>query len=150
MSVYIVAPSTLGKIIAALSCTPAPYNPPYVEKLFPGLDLSSPNQYVDFLFELHELNCEAVEARYQHHGPCDRVVNFKEVEVMVAELKPRLSLSPTAAWSQALKAIDCYLYQCSEGDVPERELYQKIEKLSSLIAGDLARNTKAYDDAPWG
>jgi hypothetical protein len=47
-----------------------------------------------------------------------------------------------------LKATECLLYQCSEGNVPDLSLFKKLEALTERYAGH--KGTAAYDAAPWG
>lgn len=47
-----------------------------------------------------------------------------------------------------LKATNCFLYQCSEGHVPEMSLYKKLRAITERYASH--KETAAYDAAPWG
>jgi hypothetical protein len=47
-----------------------------------------------------------------------------------------------------VKAANCFLYQCAEGQVPELNLYKKLTAITDRYA-DLAA-TAAYHAAPWG
>ena len=38
---------------------------------------------------------------------------------------------------QQYKALQCLAYQCAEGNIPERQLYQQLEKVIDLLAGEL-------------
>ena len=51
---------------------------------------------------------------------------------------------------QALKALRCLLYQCSEGDVPETPLYKALDDLSNRWALEIVSKLPAYDAARWG
>ena len=55
----------------------------------------------------------------------------------------------TIGW-QALKCVDCYLYQCAEGAVPQSDLYRAIDAWRDHCAGRLARSTQIYNAAGWG
>ena len=50
----------------------------------------------------------------------------------------------------ALKSLQCWLYQCTEGDSDQTELYKTMEKLKGEIACDIVRDTKEYEMAKWG
>jgi hypothetical protein len=50
----------------------------------------------------------------------------------------------------ALKALDCWLYQCSEGDCPSDPLYQTMTKLSREMARAILRESPEYQAAAWG
>lgn len=47
-----------------------------------------------------------------------------------------------------LKAANCFLYQCSEGHVPEMSLFKKLDAIIERYASH--KETAAYDAAPWG
>jgi hypothetical protein len=49
-----------------------------------------------------------------------------------------------------LKCLDCYLYQCSEGDCPKLSLYQEVEKARNKLVNKLIAGVPAYQVAPWG
>lgn len=48
-----------------------------------------------------------------------------------------------------LKAMDCYLYQCAEGNIPERDLYRDVKKRRDAIRAEIIRNLPEYDAVPW-
>lgn len=52
---------------------------------------------------------------------------------------------------QFLKSLRCFLYQCSEGDVPETSiLFQALEKTGDALAWSIVDGMSAYDSAKWG
>ena len=53
------------------------------------------------------------------------------------------------AW-QVLKSLHCYLYQCSEGNVPDRPLYKELKEFGARLADALACSQPQYDAASWG
>lgn len=48
------------------------------------------------------------------------------------------------------KSIRCFLYQCSEGDVPEKPLFKLMEQFSADVAGDIIWALPSWDELPWG
>ena len=61
--------------------------------------------------------------------------------------KPRNGVQP---WHyQLLKSLQCYIYQCSEGNVPDSPIYKTIDKLTVKLAMFIACNQKEYKDAEW-
>lgn len=50
---------------------------------------------------------------------------------------------------QLLKSVQCYVYQCSEGRVPETELYKGMHKLENAIAMYIACGQPEYGKAEW-
>ena len=50
----------------------------------------------------------------------------------------------------AYKAASCLRYQCSEGDVPETELYKALVQFIGDLASETLDETDEYEAAPWG
>jgi hypothetical protein len=51
---------------------------------------------------------------------------------------------------QILKSIQCFLYQCSEGNIPETsELYKLLRELEYKIMHEIIDDMKEYQDAKW-
>jgi len=51
---------------------------------------------------------------------------------------------------QLLKSIGCFLYQCSEGDVPEtNELYKALRSYEAALALHIVQRSDEYDKADW-
>ena len=48
-----------------------------------------------------------------------------------------------------LKRLSCYLYQCTEGDVPEWDLYKEVEEARSLLALLICHRLPEYQGAEW-
>lgn len=46
-------------------------------------------------------------------------------------------------------AIACLIYQCSEGNVPERGLYKALQNLENSIARGIAHNLASARNVPW-
>lgn len=51
---------------------------------------------------------------------------------------------------QAVKSLECWLYQCAEGDAPERELYKCWQGILHRIAVEMIGCSQAYENAEWG
>ena len=95
---------------------------------------------------LLELNRRAIKARY---GELPDVEPYRYVE---RNEKP----SPM----QVYKSLRCFLYQCSEGDVPSQPLYTHTSDAMENLAEALGHidgrrwespaNKAAYDECEWG
>lgn len=48
-----------------------------------------------------------------------------------------------------VKALQCYLYQCAEGDVPEKLLYKLLREWEGSICRFIVHQLPAYDALPW-
>ena len=52
---------------------------------------------------------------------------------------------------RAYKAIKCLLYQCFEGDIPERwSLYKAMDAIKGAIAEAIVESMNEYKEAHWG
>ena len=51
---------------------------------------------------------------------------------------------------QAYKWLSCFIYQCSEGDIPETsQLYKTLDEIKSYLAECIVGNLPEYDKAIW-
>lgn len=83
---------------------------------------------------MFELNCNAVSQRYNEPA------NGSEY---------RYGVAATLSAVQAFKSLKCWLYQCSEGDVPDTPLYQVMDKVSDRLAHHIVSSLPEYERAEW-
>lgn len=83
---------------------------------------------------LWDMNVDAVDARYNEK-------NERE--------KYRHSHADVGAIVE-LKQMQCFLYQCAEGDVPETELYKAVKEYERRLASQIISNMAEWKQAPWG
>ena len=89
--------------------------------------------------EMFRLNCEAVNQRYgEGAAETFRELNFK------------YQFTPGTNTAQAYKALECWLYQCTEGDIWKSPLYELIKNIANSLAHRIAMNTPEYKKARWG
>lgn len=51
---------------------------------------------------------------------------------------------------QQFKALQCLIYQCSEGEAIEsRELYKQLESVKTWLAGEIVADLPEYNAAEW-
>jgi hypothetical protein len=97
----------------------------------------------DWKTELGELliamNIEAVSQRYP-----DVRGNFTKGEVQYWFTPKDVNRF------QALKDLSCYIYQCTEGDVPNRALYKTIKEFEYELAMRIIEEMPRYKAAIWG
>ncbi len=104
-----------------------------------GVDLTS-DQWDETLAQaMFQLNCDGVNARYGN-GEAEkfRPLNFT--------YRPE----DCSSLVQVLKSLQCWNYQCSEGDVPETKLYQFFEEVEHHLALKIVMNLPEYEKAKWG
>jgi hypothetical protein len=86
-------------------------------------------------YQLWKMNQQAVNQRYNEKDEAPAYIHLHSI-----------SCSPM----QSYKSLRCYLYQCSEGDVPESQLYKKLQVISDSIGASAASSTAEYCEADWG
>lgn len=149
MSAFVCDDKTINRIIAGLSfaMTSGGY-PTQFEK--PSAELAEMlNDPAEFGRVLYSMNVNAVEQRYPDcvgnannlPGQCDD--NGNHVPFRFAHIMPTTVI-------QFYKSINCYLYQCSEGDVDELPLYKMLREYSKNLAVAIVERMPAYDKAEWG
>jgi len=131
MSAYVVEDETIDRILSYLQA-----NASYVEGVS-GLGNADSNTLTAFGRKLLYLNTQAVNQRYSTDNECyDASYNFKQVAVGAI---------------QASKSLACLIYQCSEGDVPDTELFKLLEQVEGEINGRIVRALPEWDQgAVWG
>ena len=98
-----------------------------------GVVTSTDPIWDDLPLALQELNNRAVNARYSEDN-----------SVMAAiEVVPTSLVEP-------YKSLRCFLYQCSEGDIPQTsELYNALDAMASRWADEIVCALPEYEKAPW-
>lgn len=82
---------------------------------------------------LWNMNQDAVNQRYRE--------NNKAPEY---EFSPNYYLKPITTY----KSFNCFLYQCSEGDVYESDEFKTVEKIRNVLADSIIESIPGYDEAP--
>jgi hypothetical protein len=62
----------------------------------------------------------------------------------------RFQWEPGQGIVHALKRLRCFLYQCSEGKVPQWPLFKILNDYSNILAQIKVSSLPEYDAAPWG
>lgn len=89
--------------------------------------------------ELRDLNRAALVARY---GEADAFG--------VPDVPERIPSWPSPSRPCLCKVLDCYLYQCSEGDLPETSLlYKEVERARDELRAKIVRDLPEYEAGPW-
>ena len=90
--------------------------------------------------EMFTLNCDAVEQRYGE-GEAEK---FRPLDFAFSLSLMNLT---AVAW---IKLVECWLYQCAEGDAPENVLYEAMSALVGDVAKCYISTLPEYDKAAWG
>jgi hypothetical protein len=140
MSAFVVDDTTINKVVSFLA-SKAMYHRHYwpMRAIEGHYDLTNDEDAHRLAHDMFELNVAAVDARYGEGEAAEfRPLNFEYRSVM----------PPPAI--VVYKALGCWRYQCSEGNVPERQLYQMMESVYNGLAHEIAHDVPAYEAAPWG
>ena len=140
MSAYVVDDETINRVVTHLDNDDrARWNLEQIREAL-GTATVQPEALGLAMFKL---NVEAVGQRYP---------DLKSIEDMPGEIghyeyAHRIELCGRV---QALKSLECWLYQCSEGNVPERPLFQAMQSMAHSLAMDIVASTPEYERAKWG
>ncbi len=126
MSAYIVSRDCITRIVDAISDR---FEKEEIEEIFGTTHKDTIG------YQLWKMNCEAVNQRYKE---TDTAPEYKHPFVV------------SCSTMQSYKSLRCYLYQCSEGDVPESQLFKKLDSFSDKLGSSAASSTAEYSEADWG
>ena len=89
------------------------------------------------------LNIDAFRQRY---GIRTFFQDLDYIDLDTKRWHPLQALTDT----QFFKSLQCFLYQCCEGDVDERPLYKTLSAIRGLLAPFINEDSKEYEAAEWG
>ena len=90
-----------------------------------------------------ELNYLNALALYERYGD--------EIDENMYDDNKDINEHPEYTIESFLKMLDCYTYQCCEGEAEDSELYKIMNTLSDIIGATYVdRNSKLYEEASWG
>jgi hypothetical protein len=91
-------------------------------------------------YEMFQLNVKAVDARYGN----GEAPKFRKLDY-------RFEHTEAVPLVQVLKSLQCWLYQCTEGDVPETELYGLFNNdVQRYLMNEIIDTLPEYKHAVWG
>ena len=139
MSAYVISNEQMEIIASAVWYSKDPHytshfpNMRYI-KDFGELTISGKEHMQTVARRIHDMNCNAVNQRYSH---------FSESETSAFIWQE----SHIKTIFEVYKAIECLLYQCSEGNVPQLNLFKALDNYRNAIARKIATNTSDYKAA---
>ena len=142
MSAFVVSDITITKILSAIYCDHATH--PAASDYF----LEKHNVKRGSLSEVEALGRKLLgmnQAAVNHRYNDDEAMPHYEF----TPIWP-CSTNRKALLVGAYKAIRCLIYQCSEGDVPEWDLFKFLEELGTRLAMGIVNELPEYDAADWG
>jgi hypothetical protein len=137
MSAFIVSDKTINRIVSFLNADARNNSGCGFKKMGYALDQSE--ELERLARDLHLMNCDAVDDRYgKGTAAGDVPVAFAfHWENGVSRLA-------------ILKHAKCLRYQCSEGNIPERPLYNALELFIESLSDDIISDLPEYENAKWG
>jgi hypothetical protein len=140
MSAYIVADKTLNYVVNWLR-REIDRLPIISHKLnAAGFDTGVPGWAEKLGHAMFQLNIKAVDARYGN-GEAGK---FRQ-------LTYRFEHTEAVSLVQVLKSLQCWLYQCNEGDVPTTELYGLFDTdVQMYLMDTIITKLPEYEEADWG
>jgi len=140
MSAFMVKDQTINRIVTWLKSEVATshYTLDQLARKY-DVNLTSEKWDEKLAHAMFLLNCDGVNARYgEGEAEKFRLLNFT--------YQPEIYFSKV----QVLKSLQCWLYQCCEGDVPKTKLYQFFEEVEKYLAVQIVMDLPAYQKASWG
>lgn len=109
-------------------------------RLLKDYPLHSELGYVKLGNDMFKLNIAGVEARYGE----GEAAEFRPLDYEFRYEEP-------GNVYQVLKSLECWSYQCAEGDIPQTSrLYKTMNEVENAIAYNIVHESKEYDAANWG
>jgi hypothetical protein len=105
-----------------------------------NIDTNAPGWADDLGHTLFLLNRNAVDARYGDGAAAE----FRTLDYRYQETAP-------VPLVQVFKSLQCWLYQCCEGDVPQTELYGLFDTdIREYLMTQIITQLPEYEEAYWG
>jgi len=138
MSAFIVENKTINRILTYLELNQHQNGQWESRRLKEaGYDITTQDGLTVLGQTMLNLNTDAVDQRYDEKNNREFVgkYNFKTIPV------DRI---------QALKSLRCLIYQCLEGDIPEREFFKLMDAISYQWMYAIINDMEAFQTADWG
>jgi hypothetical protein len=142
MSAYIVADKTINNVVNWLrrDMDREQFSLIHHKLTKLGFDTGTSDWVERLGHAMFQLNINAVDARYGN-GEAEK---FRKLDYRYQETVP-------VPLMQVLKSLQCWLYQCCEGDVPETELYGLFDRdIQMDLMGKIIGILPEYQNAVWG
>jgi hypothetical protein len=135
MSAFIVEQKTINKIVTWLA-QEVERNTWLWEKARLNGIVTANGQWQEQLAQaMYDLNFQAVNQRYSEENTAPPIQYHPELY---------------GSYLAVLKSLQCWLYQCAEGDVPGKPLYQFFEEVERYLALKIVYALPEWDKAAWG
>ena len=149
MSAFVCGSKTINRIAGGLfhAKEQGGYNRSFAKPSSELLELMG-ESIADFGKTLYLMNVNAVEQRYPDCiGKPDNLPGECDENGHHSPYKYNLSRPDRI---QFYKSLQCFLYQCTEGDVDELPLYKQLDFYLNDLARHIIVGSKEYEKADWG
>ncbi len=89
----------------------------------------------EFSKMLYDTNCYAINQRYG-----DDLNNLPEFQYKEPKRVNKI---------QCLKSVQCWLYQCAEGDIDTTQIYKLMERIERILLNSIITELEEYKTARW-
>ena len=138
MSAFLVGDPTINHIADMMVYGPVSQ---YISPILPHLEQK------ECAKRLKILNLESLNQRYgDNWDDVDAEVSDERFDKYPIRI---MNNTPAPSLIQSLKHVQCYLYQCNEGNVPDSSLYKDVEKLQNGLIWEIISNMKEYQESTW-
>jgi len=138
MSAFLVGDPTINHIADMMVYGPVSQ---YISPILPHLEQK------ECANRLKILNLESLNQRYgDNWDDVDAEVSDERFDKYPIRI---MNNTPAPSLIQSLKHVQCYLFQCNEGNVPDSSLYKDVEKLQNGLIWEIISNMKEYNQATW-
>ena len=140
MSAFIVADKTINNVVNWLQreIDHLSLIPDKLQKL--GVDTTEDGWAERLGYAMFQLNINAVDARYGN----GEAKKFRKLDY-------RYQVTIPVPLVQVLKSLQCWLYQCNEGDVPTTALYGLFDTdVQMYLMSKIIDTLPEYQHAEWG
>jgi len=135
MSAFIVSMQTMQNVVNAVHMAHTRYR--RSEYTFCGVKVAFTPDLAKVGAVLFTMNQEAVNQRYIEEDFAPNYIHKTHIPVTGRALAPYI------------KAIDCLIYQCSEGSVPKHDHFKQLEAVRETLVNELLRSLPEYGNAKW-
>lgn len=139
MSAFMVEDTTINRVVTWLKSEVATSHFT-IDRLARKYDIDLVSDKWDerLAHAMFQLNCDGVNVRYGD-GEAE---NFRPLNF---QYKPEIYYSLV----QVFKSLQCWMYQCCEGNVPKTKLYQFFEEVEHHLAVKIVHSLPEYTKAEW-
>ena len=160
MSCFVVSKQSSAELAAFIEevCDGIRYGNRYVHGIDIGRELYEEFQSRLFAFCGEKPRClctghyYAILREMNHDAFFDRYGEYEDFEGMY-KISPDDMPEPKRIWRtnplQMFKHMECYLYQCCEGNWPETKLYELLKTMRNQYAYHILHSMPEYEAAVW-